>query len=160
MLRLVPKVAPPMACRIVPLTHELLQLALAMAGDEEVAAMADSSRALALYLTPGLSFAVLDGGMLVACLGLVPVRATCAQAWMIRSPSAVRRQMAFVVRRTIEYWAGWQKDAAYRRIEWHVRDGEPWREAFAARLGATECFGPLKAWDRLGRSYWQYARVA
>jgi len=110
-------------------------------------------------LQPGLSFGLMDGGALICACGVFLAHFGKAQGWMMVTPLATRRHMAFATRRAEEHFARWQQNPAFRRIEVHIRADQPWRENFARRLGMTEGFGPLKAWDPKGRDYWIYARV-
>lgn len=145
-------------CRMVPLTTDLLHLSLQMSDDPAIKLLRDNERAHDIYLTPGLSYAVISGGMMLATLGIIPIRHGLAMGWML--PSADKRGMAFVTRCAIACLDAWQRDPRFRRIEIHVRADQPWRESFARRLDMTEGWGPLRAWDELGRDYWLYARVA
>lgn len=159
-LRLVPKPRPQRAFRVVPLTADLFSLALAGASDPFVTEQGSQPGVLANVLRPNLSFAILDGGSLVCALGIFPVVFGRAQGWMIKTPLATRAGLAYTVRQTRAHFDRWITQPAFCRIEMHIRDGQPWRDSFAARLGMNE--GPylMRKWDNLGRDYWLYARVA
>ena len=161
-LRLVCTNAPPFVqtCRLVPLTAELLAIAMAASGDGALVEHAQRPEVLRQVLAPGLSFAVLDGGILAVAYGIFPVVYGRAHGWMTRTPLATRRHLAYAVRQAADHLAIWNAQEPYRRIEIQIQDGQPWRESFAKRLGMNECLGPARKWDHLGRDYWLYARIA
>ncbi len=142
----------------VSLTPELLALAVSMQDDPAFAHQSDEM--LARVCIPGLAFATLDGGTLIAALGIIPVWPGRALGWMFPTPIADKRQLTFTTRLARGHFDRWQRDPAFRRIEIMIRDDRPWRESFANALGMTECFGPMRAFDTAGRDYWMYARVA
>lgn len=161
-LRLVPKPAPPPAvyrpsnCRHVPLTEELLRIV--MACQPTPAEPTDAQ--LASVLARDHSFAILDGGELVCALGVIPIVHGRGHGWLLRTPLARPRQMAYAVRQAREHFDRWQaEDPAYRRIEFVVKAGEPWRESFARRMGMT-CEGLMRCWSVDGEDHWLYARIA
>ena len=143
-------------CRTVPLTPELLQMAIGMQGDMEMVGLAEQMR----VIIPGLTFATIEGGELISALGIMPVHYGKAMGWMFPSPIATRRQLVYTVREARRHFDIWQQDPCFRRIEVYIRDDRPWRESFARALGMNECFGPMRHFDTAGRSYWVYARIA
>ena len=136
-------------CRLVHLTPELFSMV-----------MQDKS-VLPFALVPGRSFAVLEGGTLACALGIFPVHFGRWHGWLIKTPMATRRHMAYASRQARLHFDRWQReDPSCRRIEIQIRADQPWRESFAKALGMTEALGPMRAWDIEGRDYWLYARIA
>lgn len=161
-LRLVPKPAPPPAaafpssCRYVPLTEDLLRIVTAC----QSIPTAPTEAQMASVLARDHSFAIIDGGELVCALGVVLIHPGRAHGWLLKTPLARPRQMAYSVRRAREHFDRWQaEDPDYRRIEMTIKVGEPWRESFAWRLGMT-CEGLMRCYDAQGCDHWLYARVA
>lgn len=143
-----------MRLRSVNLTGDILAMAIQMAGNTGL-----TDAAFARVLVPGLSFAVLDGGALVAVWGIVPNWHGLAQGWQVFTPLARPRHKARITRIVRRLFDEWNTMPAYRRIEIHIRADQPWREGFAARLGMTEEPALMRCWDAQGRDYYLYARV-
>ena len=144
--------------RYVPLTPELLTLAVALERDPLTAVMTEGSAFAARVLLPGLAYAMLDGGELVGCGGLTPLWHGRAEAWLLVSRLAGRRQIAAGIRHAAQWFAARQRDPAFRRIEMYVRRSAPWRATFAAALGMS-LEGALSVWAPDGEDYCLYARI-
>jgi hypothetical protein len=113
------------------------------------------SRVLAL---PGLAFALLDGGEVVAGAGLVPMWHGRAEAWQLTSRHARPRQLVAAARIAARELDRRQCDPAFRRIEIYVLAGARWCASFVAALG-FEREGLLRRWDPAGRDMWICGRV-
>lgn len=156
-LRLVPRAPRPVAAlRFVDLTPELLTLAAA----SEIEPRPLTPEIVRAAMAPGLAFAAFDNGMVISAGGIAPLWHGMAQGWLMVTTFATVRHMAAVTRFARQRFDEWNAMPAYRRIEMQVRADRPWRQSFAARLGMTECWGPMRAWDAQGRDYYLYARVA
>lgn len=141
--------------RVVPLTRNLLDLALMISDQPQENALYGNEVAARNRLQPKLGIAMLDGDSLFCVGGIIPTRPGWAEAWAIFSPIATARQRAFACRVASRYLDAWAP--SFRRIEWSTWADMPWRESFAQRMGYTEGWGPMK--DPSGRSLWLYARV-
>jgi hypothetical protein len=148
--------------RFVPLTAELLDWALAegAAVDELLRGMGANARVLrAAMEPPNRAEALLGRGRVLAAAGMILHWPGRAEAWMMVSPFAARRDLVRVVRRCARAIERAQADPVFRRIEMNVLASAPWRHSFAAALG-FRLEGVARAWDPLGRDFCVYARVA
>lgn len=158
MLKLIPVRQSVANLRTIPLTADLLVQAAEMSDGQMSSLLA--AETFARILTPGLSFAVLDGEQLVSVWGIVPIWHGLAQGWQVFTPLARPRHKAGTTRIVRARFDQWNVMPAYRRIEIHVRADQPWRASFAHRLGMTEEPALMRCWDAQGRDYFLYARVA
>jgi hypothetical protein len=143
--------------RMVPLTESAFRMVAAM----QPGAQQNWDIAWRMANVKDHAFAVLDGGDIICAWGAFPIHFGRAHGWLLRTPFARPRHMAFTTRKGRECFDWWQEtDPVYRRIEIQIAADQPWRESFAKRLGMTEAFGPMQAWDAQGRDHWQYARIA
>lgn len=161
-LRLVEKPAPapavwaPPACRHVPLTEDLFRIVYSCQPNP----VPVTEAVLGNVLARDYAYAILDGGVVACALGVFLIHPGRAHGWILKTPLARPRHMAYAVKNARERFDFWQaSDPNFRRIEMQVADGEPWRESFAKRLGMT-CEGLMRKWDVIGRDHWLYARIA
>lgn len=159
-LHLVTTSPPRPAPRKVPLTADLLAMAAACATDPYHGEMASRPAIAQNMLQPGLSYAFMEGGLLLGVCGLIPTKPGSCGGWLLITVHARLRHLAHITREIDAFFTLKQRDPMLARIEFHIRADAPWRESFAKRLGMTEGFGPMKKWDPRGLDYWQYARVA
>lgn len=146
--------------QVVPLTADLFSLAMGAQTDPVVIAQGNGPDVLRSVLAPGLSFAIMDGPLLVCALGIYPLTFGRGHGWMLVTPLATPRHLVFATRRTAEQWREYGKMASFKRIEIEIMDGQPWRASFAKALGCNE--GPylMRRWDAIGRDWWAYAKVS
>lgn len=148
-----------MSPRLVPLDRFLLAQLVREERDPVTAEMASgevfAQRALAIR---GLSYALLDGGTLVAGGGLVPMWPGRAEAWQLTSTLARPRQLALGVKMARRILDARQRDPAFRRIEMFVRCRQAWACSFILGLGFV-LEGRLKRWDPRGDDVWLCSRV-
>lgn len=146
-------------CRVVDLTPAALAAMADMQTDPSLIGTRDPEMQ-ARACIQGLSFATVDDDMLISALGVLPIWPGRALGWMFTAPNATRRQLVYTVRQARLRFDMWSTIPQLRRIEIMIRADQPWRESFARALGMNEAFGPMKAFDSLGRDYFMYARVA
>jgi hypothetical protein len=145
--------------RLIPLDHLLLKQLLLLERDPLTAEMASGGAfALRAVAFNGLSFALVEGGELIAGGGLVQIWPGRAEAWQLTSRHARPRQLAAAAAAARDTMDKRQRDPAFRRIEAYVRACEPWAVSFIRALGFVR-EGVLKAWDPAGRDVWLCARV-
>ena len=145
--------------RIVPLTSELLEMAAAGERDGLTSEMAGHPSFAMLALQDGLAFAMLDGGYLIGAAGIFCMWPQRWLGWMLVTEAARPRHMAYATRFARAWLDRKQRHPTFRRVEFTVRDDQPWRASFARALGCTEGFGPAASYDPQGRAHWLYARV-
>lgn len=143
-----------MGIHLVPLTEELLAVAIAQDRDTGI-----PGQALAAWAMKGPCMACLDGDALIAAGGVVPAWAGLAEAWALVSQTARRRQIAGAVRLCRLWLDALQGDARFRRLEFRVRWDAGWRQCFARALGANEGPHLLRHWGCEGADYAFYARL-
>lgn len=149
-----------MNARIVPLTPQLLSTLVETERDPLISEFARAPEFAARVLARvGLSFAMLDGGYVVAGGGIIPHWHGRAEGWWLVSTFARPRHLTAAARVTCDFLDRRQRSPAFRRIEACVRAGERWSDSFIAALGFTEK-SLMRAWDQAGRDYWLCARVA
>jgi len=137
--------------RFVPLTGELLTMAILLAMD--VPGAYDG------LLLGGEAEAMLDGGEFVGAGGVTQHWPGRAEAWLMLRPDLTRKQKVRALRRCQEKLAALQSDPAYRRIEMYVRAASGWNLSFAKTMG-FEIEGYLNRWGIRGEDYCLFARVA
>lgn len=147
-----------MSPRLVAMDAVLLQRLLDEERDPVVRDYCTPENFISRVLIDGLSFALLEGEMLVAGAGVVPLWPGRAEAWQLTSRHARPRQLVAGARIAAAFMDRLQADPAFRRIEIYVRDGARWCGSFVAALGfARE--GLLRHWDPAGRDTWICSRV-
>lgn len=154
-----PAPAKPSKPRMVPLTPELLQAIAAAEIDGLTSEMAGHPSFTMNALQDGLSFAMLDGGYLIAAGGLFPLWSQRWMGWGLVTSFARPRHLAFATRWARAWLDRKQRNPVFRRVEFTMLADQPWRESFAQALGVTEGLGPVACYDPKGRSHWLYARV-
>ncbi len=147
--------------RFVPLTIELLRWAMVIAGDPVVRDLADKAPELyeRMLSGPGIGEAMLEGGHLLGAGGITQHWIGRAEAWLMMSPDANRRQRLAALRRCQTKIATLQRDPGFRRIEMYVLADAPWGERFSSLMGFSQ-EGVARAWDPLGRDHHLFARIA
>lgn len=149
-----------MSPRLVPMDKFLLDQLVANERDPLVSEICSGPNFAALALQrPNLSFAMLDGGELVAGGGLVPLWHGRAEAWQLTSRRARPRQLAAAAKFARQVMDARQRDPAFRRIEAFVRADAGWALSFLRALGFVR-EGLLRAWDPAGRDMWICSRIS
>ena len=144
--------------RFVPLTRELLNLAVDLERDPLTAEMAEGDGFAARCLVTSLSFAMLDGGILVGAGGLSPQWYGRAEGWWLVSTHASRRHLAIAARYARAFLDKRQRDPMFRRIEIMVRADVPWCDSFAASMDFV-FEGDAQSYDASGRDYRRFSRI-
>ena len=153
-----------MSLRFVPLTPQLLDLALGLCRDPATIALvaAAIARAPEALFVPGVSFAALDGGLLAGAGGLAPCWPGRAGGWWLVTGHARPRHLAAAARYARALLDRVQADPAsgplYRRIEIAILAAAPWRQSFAAALG-FELEATMRRWSNQGLDTCQYVRI-
>ena len=151
------------APRFVDLTPELLDYALRDMRDQqllwtsEIGRITEIFRHLAVSHKP--SSALIGRGQVLACAGLVPHWPGRAEAWMLVTRAARKRDLVQAVRRCQVALNAAQCLPEFRRIEMYVRASEPWACRFAHSLGFL-AEGVLRAWDPEGRDMILFSRIS
>lgn len=147
-----------MTGRIVPLTPELLQLAMATSREQQWRGAAEGAAFAAKVLQSELAFAMIDGGRILGCGGIAPEWHGRALVWMIVTVFARPRDVVAGIKIARRLFLQTQRDPAFRRLELLVRAGRSWCDSFSRALGFT-LEGRCVAFGPDGDDYLMYARV-
>lgn len=144
---------------ILPLTRDLLDLAVADMRDSRMQALAGCEAFAALALAPGgFARALVGPGAVLAAAGVIPHWAGRGEAWMIVTRAARARDIVFAIRAARAGLGALQKSDLWRRIEIYIRADAPWRLSFAEalefRMDAT-----LRAWGPDGGDFCLFSRI-
>jgi hypothetical protein len=146
--------------RIVPLTPEVLMLALAcMRGDELTLALHTEAWARKIIAPPSIAYAVLEGGYILGAGGLFQHWPGRGDMWMVVTRFARRRHLALGTRFARRVVDAAQAYADWRRVEVCLPLMAPWRKSFARALGFAGAGQLQEAWGPDGAAYVLYARV-
>ena len=141
--------------RIVPLDRKTLALALLFERDQ---AMANNSNLLVANLNN--AWACWRGEKLIGAGGLAPIWFGRAEAWMLVSGHARRREIVAGVRLARVWLDRKALLPEFNRIEIWVRADAPWRMSFTRALGFHEFPALARAHGMDGADFFMHARVA
>ncbi len=145
--------------RLVELDELLLREAVALERDPMIAALCAGREFASRSLIPGLAMGALQNGEVLGAGGLVPHWPGRAEAWLLVSREASRRQIVGGLRLARQWLDRCQALPMFRRIEIYVRTAAPWRASFAAALGFNR-EADLEAWGPNGEAFTLYSRIA
>lgn len=146
------------AIRLVELDELLLREAIGLERDTMIAALCEGRAFAARALIPGLAVAAIEGGEVLGAGGLIPHWPGRAEAWLLVSRAASRRQVVAGMRLARQWLDRRQQFPLFRRLEIYIRTEAPWRQSFAAALGFRR-EANLEAWGPDGEAFTLYSRI-